>query len=218
MPRDLQEERRRSELGTDVYLQGLTPKTLESQKRARELLARTRGQFFSGLSGIDPRSIPEVSKGLISESERTFSRQRFGANRQRINLAYETAKRRAEMAGLDLQEAEQYARQVALQKMRQGAEGEELQANIASGRRKEELADLYGQRGIDLQQQYLPQTNYQSALYNSLFGLVGTAGTVGALRYANRPKIQSEISNLRDPYYERITRPSLLSFGRYPNG
>ena len=203
MPRDLQEERRRSELGTDVYLQGLTPKTLESQKRARELLARTRGQFFSGLSGIDPRSIPEVSKGLISESERTFSRQRFGANRQRINLVYETAKRRAEMAGLDLQEAEQYAK---------------LQANIASGRRKEELADLYGQRGIDLQQQYLPQTNYQSALYNSLFGLVGTAGTVGALRYANRPKIQSEISNLRDPYYERITRPSLLSFGRYPNG
>ena len=184
----LQDELARSELATNRYLQGVNSRVLANQQKARDLLARTRGQFFSGLSGVDPRSASKYSGGLVSEAERTLSRQRLGSDRQRINLVYETARRRAEMAGADVQDAENYARQVALDEMKRKAEGEELSADITSGRRKESLADIYNQRGIDLQQLYAPKTDYTSAITSALFGLGGTAGTVAALNYANRSK------------------------------
>lgn len=193
MARNLQDELKRAEIGTKEYLAGLTSKTLSSQQKAREFLGRSRGQFFSGLSGVDPRSIPKVSGKLAGEAERTLSRQRLGLDRQRINLVYETAKRRAEMSGAEVQEAEQYARQVALDEMKRQAESSELQSNIESSKRKEELSDMYTQTGIKLQQQYSPQTDYNSALYRSLFGLGGAAATSS---YLNRPNKNVEVPNI----------------------
>lgn len=218
MPINLQDELARSQLGTNRYLAGITPQLLESQNRARETLAKARGRIFANL-GLDPRAIPRVSGGLISEAERTLSRQRLGVNRERINLIYETARKRAELAGAEKDEAEQYARQVATQRLRQEAESTELQEELKSRRYREDLADLYADRGLALSEQYAPRSNYETALIQSLAALGGSAGTVAALNYADRPRQvrQPVSSETLAKYRSQFYQPSFRSDFVYPS-
>ena len=194
MPINLQDELLRKEQATDAYLKGLKGYETGRQNVARQTLAGSRQPFLKSL-GIDQRAIPRITGKLNSEAARTLSRRSLGSNRDRLNVMYQTALKRAEMAGASQQEADAYARQLVMDEMDRSFQAGEQAADIESSRRRELVSDDYANRGIALQNQYMPDVNYEGALYRSLFGLAGAGGTAYAL--TRKPAQSTLKTNIR---------------------
>ena len=186
----LKDELLRAEQNTDKYLSGLPTFEAESQNRIRSQLGTSRQKFLGNLAGVDQRSIGSASGRLGSEVDRTLSRRSMTSNRNTLQRKYETLVSRLEMSGVESEKAKEYARQYILDEMERESMASETQADIAFGRRKDDMTDKYQRMGLELQDQYAPKVDYESALTRSLFGIGGAAATYGLLGGFKKPQQQ----------------------------
>lgn len=174
---------------TDDYLSNLAVQNPQNVQQTRTNLEGLRSNFLSGalepqiggMSGAAAaygQANTTLGRSLDSSlAARTRADQTGG-----IDKIFQTALRRAEEAGLNYQDAQQYAREEALKVNQRGFDAEQADLNRQSSTRKQDVADRYAKQGIALQNQYAPGTDFQSVLARALGGLGGSVGTGLLLR------------------------------------
>jgi len=163
-----------------------------STEPAKQAIQARRGGFLNGadelIRGIAPTGRAGVKTGELDRRiGKKLDRQKYDMARQKYQQVFNTAYNMAEDAGLDQARAIEYARKIADQQTGFQFAAGEAEKDREHSLKINQLQDEYAQRGVSLQDQYAPSTDYASALTRIL---VGTGTMIGANYMLNRPKTQ----------------------------
>lgn len=141
--------------------------------------------------------VPQLERQVGSQVDRLRREQEL----QKFNLIFNNAFELATQYGMDVREAEQYANRIAEQQQEQEFIGGESEKEREDKREQNRLANIYSQKGLDLEQEYAPQSDYNGALMRALIG----TGTALATGYAMRGKTPTQKPNIPNVVGEGAT-------------
>ena len=141
-----------------------------------------KGYNIPGLAG-DTSAVRKRLGTSLNTNLASTGRQ---LNQQRIQATYDQALNMALDAGKNKQEAEAFAVQHMNDEISRQNQAWGTQFNINQASRIQDIEDQYAQAGVNLQNRYTPQTDYQSALMRILTGLPVQIGTAKLLNRSAR--------------------------------
>lgn len=188
MARNLQEELLRQKQATDALLASQRAGIPGGIAGRRAELEGVRNKFFGrtsptvggvlGRLGMAQTNNADVRSRLAQEAERRFATDQFGANRDLISRGYQLAGSRQQSAQSDVNDLNAFVRQFANTERANAFQADEAQRDREAALQREAAADAYARQGVIMQEQNLPQMDYEAALMRALFGL-GTSAATG---------------------------------------
>lgn len=197
----LTDELKRRELATTAFTD---PQVIERNlARAREEQLAGRESFLTGTlggalarAGVSGQSeaIAGARQRLLNESVRSLRARKLQESRGNLQRTYDLAYQRAKNAGLAESDAVQYARAISKEQVEQAFKAEQAELDRVSGRKQEDIADVYARQGALISS----EPSYEDALTRALFGLGGQIGTGLILSRIGRQQQQSrsDLSNI----------------------
>jgi hypothetical protein len=219
MPIDLASELAKRKAETDSFTSGVY-----SNNPLESVNSRTSGMLSKALANENPSSsmgaaTSGITDKLQKDAGRKYTAQKLSQEREKYNLISNTLVNRAVQSGMNYNQAVDYARQMVSTQIQQDFTEEQAAKSREAGVKSQDIADEYAKRGLDLESQYQPQTDYSAALTRALMGVGGTVGAYGAYKYASTPSVTTGNTgntsvnsyqpflntNYQDKYYKMLT-------------
>jgi hypothetical protein len=149
--------------------------------QTRSEIEAGRGQAFgpvlqsrlAGLGVSGPVDTAPVTNRLGLSLDEALGTQKYGMERERVNLAYNRALDRARESGLNRQSAENFARQISQDEIRRQNEAAMGEKQRAQAIRKQGIENAATKRGEDLQLSSMPDPldEYRAATMRIMTGM-----------------------------------------------
>lgn len=205
MATPLEEELARKRIGVDQFLAGRGQQTQLDIEASRADVEARGGKFFEQTLGQSPqlqrpgfaRAIPAAQSqqqaNLRGETMRFLAGRERKENVRKMELVYNNAVRRAEESGFNKEKAVEYAQQQTLGEMDRVAREKLAGINRTTESKLQDISEETTRRTGQLQEQYAPQNDYNSALNRALFGLGGGILTAGLIsQFGKQPQSDSQ--------------------------
>ena len=197
MPIDYLKQRQATEAKVSGLISGINPQDELMRKYSNITANRSKyiGAAQPAIQGLTSAygipgsrsSIPAKSVAMDKQTKANLMSQKFATTRTRQNMIFENAMALAQEYGMDLKSAEAYAREIVAQQSQQEFQAGENDKDRAAKAKRSEMASEYTQKGLDLEGQYQPDSDYAGAVLRVLTGTGTALGTSYFLnkRYSN---------------------------------
>lgn len=166
-------------------------------------LSRVAGQIDPSYGGAIREGVANQSRGLNRKVESSLDSFRMNQERSRQDLLFSRLSDMAQQSGMDVQSANNYARQYLSNQMANQFSASEAEKERAGQTKIMDLNQKYADLGIQ-QSLNMPQQDYGSALTRVLLGTGTAIGTGYALNKAYAPTQPKTSSVLPGTYASQI--------------